>query len=995
MKFFRLAILPAVLFSFFAFCGTVFGDVVYEQPIIGQGINIKVAGDYHKSFYMYYVGGISELANPPVTSGFIVPRAYNKVRIKKMLGTSCSNITAGTNLDSFNYGHEVGEDYCEFYIYDGVGNAGQTNYLYFFGNGQDLVFDGSSANAGVTVDGYNDHSIPGGYAFQFCESVCDRDFILGPVTDPANYPTRIFAFDVSTSTKTASVHEYLNPNDLGAKINFNITDSAGQFFTSSVTATTTGEFYYTWNFPEFPENKTGFDDYTFYTDIATSTVIKSKSVKMHLEVPIIGRPGYGNSGFDSSQQIGSSFNHLIQTLGTNLFGSLKRIDIQSSNPSAIYYGSQTWFSLYECDDDAYGKFFFDGSNCKFVNQFISDTMGKLDKSVESFYPDLTNPVILNPTKYYYFVVQGNNQFNSLPIYYGSSADNVDGACYQYSLGQEAKVTPCATVADLYFRLYGITKAPPTPTIDPVIIIPGIMGSAYKNGKLIIDPILHTYDDLIDTLKANGYEEGKDLFTFAYEWRNSNVESANLLKDKISEVKEICKCSKVDLVAHSMGGLVAREYIQSGQYRHDVDQVIFLGTPHKGSPSDYLRWEAGEFESGTFNILTKKFFQVEALEHFYTSLFDYIQKYPIASVQNLLPVFDYLKDKNTGVLRTYPNNYPKNVFLEALDLNTGLQKLLNSGVRITNIVGNAGATSTIEKIRVTASSSPLWLDGKPDGFDGQTADRGLEMGAGDGTVTINGATLDSLVANQVVSGEHQKLPTMAEAKIYNILTGKTAQTTFDRDHGVDVKVLLLQLLSPVDFVITDPNGRRIGKNFATGEEYNEIPGAFYSGYQTAEEYISIPNPLDGDYKIQLQGTGSGKYTVDTSYVGDTTSNTAEIVGTTVPNQINNLDLTLNNVHPESISVDPDIISDINKCFDSGWIKDKKIKDALIKEVQFIVKFEKKFDIIKQKKVEKIEKKIDKILAKLVKIELDGLLKKKIINQQAYNLLKSDLDWLINN
>src|SRR3989344_2085403 len=126
------------------------------------------------------------------------------------------------------------------------------------------------------------------------------------------------------------------------------------------------------------------------------------------------------------------------------------------------------------------------------------------------------------------------------------------------------------------------STPPPQTIDPVIIIPGIMGSATKNGKLVIDPILHTYDDLIATLKANGYEEGKDLFTFPYEWRDSNVLTANLLKDKINEVKTICDCSKVDLVAHSMGGLVAREYIQSGQYNHDVDQVIFLGTPHNGA-----------------------------------------------------------------------------------------------------------------------------------------------------------------------------------------------------------------------------------------------------------------------------------------------------------------------------------------------------------------------------------------------------------------------------
>ncbi len=49
-------------------------------------------------------------------------------------------------------------------------------------------------------------------------------------------------------------------------------------------------------------------------------------------------------------------------------------------------------------------------------------------------------------------------------------------------------------------------------LDPVVIIPGILGSSDKNGVWLIDPIFHTYDDLIETLKANGYTEGVDVFT---------------------------------------------------------------------------------------------------------------------------------------------------------------------------------------------------------------------------------------------------------------------------------------------------------------------------------------------------------------------------------------------------------------------------------------------------------------------------------------------------
>jgi len=89
-------------------------------------------------------------------------------------------------------------------------------------------------------------------------------------------------------------------------------------------------------------------------------------------------------------------------------------------------------------------------------------------------------------------------------------------------------------------------------IDPVIIIPGIMGSAYKNGSWAIDPIFHVYDNLIETLENNGYSTTTNLFPFGYDWKNSNVYTAIKLKEKIDEVKDICDCDKVDIVAHSMG-----------------------------------------------------------------------------------------------------------------------------------------------------------------------------------------------------------------------------------------------------------------------------------------------------------------------------------------------------------------------------------------------------------------------------------------------------------
>lgn len=88
----------------------------------------------------------------------------------------------------------------------------------------------------------------------------------------------------------------------------------------------------------------------------------------------------------------------------------------------------------------------------------------------------------------------------------------------------------------------VGKAP-----DPVILIPGIMGSWNRmvcepdlvtqnfscEYKYVPDPILGTYDSLWQALKNVGYEERKNLFAFGYNWRKINIETASLLKQKNS------------------------------------------------------------------------------------------------------------------------------------------------------------------------------------------------------------------------------------------------------------------------------------------------------------------------------------------------------------------------------------------------------------------------------------------------------------------------------
>ena len=120
-----------------------------------------------------------------------------------------------------------------------------------------------------------------------------------------------------------------------------------------------------------------------------------------------------------------------------------------------------------------------------------------------------------------------------------------------------------------------------------------------------------YGEIVHTLsKIGGYKLSKigqkvsptqkNYYVFLYDWRQDNVKSAAELADFIEQVRLDYNNPKlkVDIVAHSMGGLIARYYIRYGKQDvindNDFDKkltmygaervrrVILLGTPNLGS-----------------------------------------------------------------------------------------------------------------------------------------------------------------------------------------------------------------------------------------------------------------------------------------------------------------------------------------------------------------------------------------------------------------------------
>lgn len=200
------------------------------------------------------------------------------------------------------------------------------------------------------------------------------------------------------------------------------------------------------------------------------------------------------------------------------------------------------------------------------------------------------------------------------------------------------------------RLYAREQAEPGAIQPPVILIPGVLGSRlsdatgrerwigslgqalfsdYADLALDFDPL--TLRPRADDLQVSGLTDafaGRDFYrsiqrtleqagqyqltrpgspvdprqrhyyVFGYDWRQDNVQSARALDALIEQIRQDYQAPdlKVDIIAHSMGGLITRYYLRYGtqDVLNDNDfplnyhgasrlrRVVLLGTPNLGS-----------------------------------------------------------------------------------------------------------------------------------------------------------------------------------------------------------------------------------------------------------------------------------------------------------------------------------------------------------------------------------------------------------------------------
>jgi len=138
-------------------------------------------------------------------------------------------------------------------------------------------------------------------------------------------------------------------------------------------------------------------------------------------------------------------------------------------------------------------------------------------------------------------------------------------------GFVARAAPQATAAQA--ARYGLqTPAHFDPARPLVVLVHGL------------DCDRANWTDMLSLLEHDGYQVG----CFSYPDDQPIADSAALFIRHMTGLRRAYPQGRVDIVAHSMGGLVARAYVEGPDYAGGVDRLILVGTPNAGSNWSRIR-----------------------------------------------------------------------------------------------------------------------------------------------------------------------------------------------------------------------------------------------------------------------------------------------------------------------------------------------------------------------------------------------------------------------
>lgn len=437
-----------------------------------------------------------------------------------------------------------------------------------------------------------------------------------------------------------------------------------------------------------------------------------------------------------------------------------------------------------------------------------------------------------------------------------------------------------------------------------VLIPGIMGSElwlgdqmiwpgkprelvlrYKKMAQLLDDKLEPrdvirsvsfsqqYGFLIEDLRRWGFREAGSpptLRVFPYDWRKSNILASDKLADLVDQIfDEHSGQAAISLIAHSMGGLISRFYLESGRYNARrgfaaVRQLLTLGTPHRGAP---LALTAA---IGSERRLFLNKAQVKSLAN--------DPRYP--SLYELLPPEGEPFAWDEGPQAAYR---PLNPYDPAVAADLGLSaanlaaaKALHAGLDRNRCPSSVRYFFFVGSHQFTPTSAKLLKDGSAFRVSLLSLDD-----AGDGTVPIWSGSLTG-VQGRPVGGEHGEIYKSTDLRsTLSALLGAPGKLgaivpkveVFVRDRVVEPKATLHVALNFPDRV-SNIRGvvsfEKVEVNDAGKEKSKKRVGPRrtlnYSGVAADSIRIALTAPVEpGSYRVLFQDSGSNAVGADGFFV----------------------------------------------------------------------------------------------------------------------------------
>lgn len=529
----------------------------------------------------------------------------------------------------------------------------------------------------------------------------------------------------------------------------------------------------------------------------------------------------------------------------------------------------------------------------------------------------------------------------------------------------------------------------TPLHNPVLIIPGVLGTEISDSsdKLWInlvknitdftdsfmDPLQFTTDlkpsdtnlvlngvirkiiipfynfdytdGLITELKSQNYTEGSNstdsIFTFPYDWRygvtgvldvvnGENITTVNLLKQKINEIKQQTGSAKVDIIAHSTGGLLLKKYVRDNQTDNSIGKAIFVGVPNTGAPQAIKTLLSGStFGNPFLNPLEMKkiaknmpvIYDLLPSGEYYNKKGSYVKVVD----KNLLLNTTNIKDLNyieTNNFLVSDHNLNSQALNNAQNLHTAdfdNFDLRTAGVDVYAIDGcKAGTLGKIIENRIHNTNSEEYF----------TSYNKPELTPGDGTVTLESAT--NLPINEsnkyyALKADHSKMLSQdgIRQKIVNILSGSTTNISSElitQDISeCKLNGKAISIYSPLDIDIVDNQGNHSG--LLNGRIQNDIPNASFEIIDD-HKFVYLPNDEGQTYTIKLQGTDEGTFTLKNEDISNSEVTETEVfsnipVTTSLLGEVNLGGITtldIDNGDGNMFTISPSAVIDANQSED---------------------------------------------------------------------------------